>query len=71
MPCHRNPPDGDGGPNHWEYWVRDPTVIRWSWPAPTVRQMEVGSLNADRWRIDKFDGQFWLGVYVNLEIMWT
>jgi catechol 2,3-dioxygenase-like lactoylglutathione lyase family enzyme len=21
---HRNPPDGDGGPNHWECWMRDP-----------------------------------------------
>lgn len=21
---HRNPPDGDGGPNHWEIWFRDP-----------------------------------------------
>lgn len=21
---HRNPPNGDGGPNHWECWVRDP-----------------------------------------------
>src|SRR5262245_27772412 len=21
---HRNPPDGDGGPNHWECWLRDP-----------------------------------------------
>jgi catechol 2,3-dioxygenase-like lactoylglutathione lyase family enzyme len=21
---HRNPPDGDGGPNHWEIWLRDP-----------------------------------------------
>jgi len=21
---HRNPPDGDGGPNHWELWPRDP-----------------------------------------------
>lgn len=21
---HRNPPDADGGPNHWELWVRDP-----------------------------------------------
>ena len=20
---HRNPPDGDGGPNHWEIWLRD------------------------------------------------
>lgn len=20
---HRNPPDGDGGPNHWELWLRD------------------------------------------------
>lgn len=24
MPRHRNPPDGDGGPNHWELWIRDP-----------------------------------------------
>ena len=24
MPRHRNPPDGDGGPNHWEFWLRDP-----------------------------------------------
>ena len=24
MPRHRNPPDGDGGPNHWEIWLRDP-----------------------------------------------
>jgi hypothetical protein len=23
MPLHRNPPDGDGGPNHWEIWFRD------------------------------------------------
>ncbi len=23
-PRHRNPPDGDGGPNHWECWIRDP-----------------------------------------------
>jgi catechol 2,3-dioxygenase-like lactoylglutathione lyase family enzyme len=21
---HRNPPDGEGGPNHWEIWLRDP-----------------------------------------------
>lgn len=21
---HRNPPDGNGGPNHWEIWLRDP-----------------------------------------------
>jgi hypothetical protein len=21
---HRNPPDGKGGPNHWEIWLRDP-----------------------------------------------
>jgi hypothetical protein len=20
---HRNPPEGDGGPNHWEIWLRD------------------------------------------------
>ena len=24
MPRHRNPPEGDGGPNHWECWMRDP-----------------------------------------------
>ena len=24
MPRHRNPPDGNGGPNHWECWMRDP-----------------------------------------------
>lgn len=24
LPRHRNPPDGDGGPNHWECWVKDP-----------------------------------------------
>ena len=24
MPRHRNPPSGDGGPNHWEIWLHDP-----------------------------------------------
>lgn len=24
LPRHRNPPDCDGGPNHWEIWLRDP-----------------------------------------------
>jgi catechol 2,3-dioxygenase-like lactoylglutathione lyase family enzyme len=24
MPRRRNPPDGNGGPNHWECWMRDP-----------------------------------------------
>jgi catechol 2,3-dioxygenase-like lactoylglutathione lyase family enzyme len=24
IPRIRNPPDGDGGPNHWEVWLRDP-----------------------------------------------
>jgi len=23
MPRHRNPPDGNGGPNHWELWLHD------------------------------------------------
>ena len=23
LPRHRNPPEGDGGPNHWEIWLRD------------------------------------------------
>ncbi len=22
-PRHRNPPDGNGSPNHWELWLRD------------------------------------------------
>ena len=24
MAPHRNPPTGDGGPNHWECWLRNP-----------------------------------------------
>jgi catechol 2,3-dioxygenase-like lactoylglutathione lyase family enzyme len=24
MPRHRNPPEGDDGPLHWECWLRDP-----------------------------------------------
>lgn len=24
MPRHRNPPEGNGGPNHWECWLNDP-----------------------------------------------
>lgn len=24
LPRHRNPPEGDGGPNHWECWLKDP-----------------------------------------------
>ena len=24
MARHRNPLDGEGGPNHWEIWLRDP-----------------------------------------------
>ena len=24
LPRHRNPPDGNRGPNHWEIWLRDP-----------------------------------------------
>src|SRR5205823_12820132 len=35
IPRHRNPPDGNGGPNHWECWIRDPDgygrVGRWNW----------------------------------------
>jgi catechol 2,3-dioxygenase-like lactoylglutathione lyase family enzyme len=23
LPRHRNPPNRDGGPNHWEIWLRD------------------------------------------------
>lgn len=23
LPRHRNPPKGNGGPNHWECWLRD------------------------------------------------
>ena len=47
MPKHRNPPDGNGGPNHWECWMRDPdgyTVVVASpygsagWKLATSRQ---------------------------------
>jgi hypothetical protein len=24
LPVTRNPPEGKGGPNHWEIWLRDP-----------------------------------------------
>lgn len=24
LPKHRNPASGEGGPNHWEVWLRDP-----------------------------------------------
>jgi catechol 2,3-dioxygenase-like lactoylglutathione lyase family enzyme len=24
LPRHRNPADGNGGPNHWECWLKDP-----------------------------------------------
>jgi catechol 2,3-dioxygenase-like lactoylglutathione lyase family enzyme len=24
LPRHRNPPQGNGGPNHWEFWLKDP-----------------------------------------------
>jgi catechol 2,3-dioxygenase-like lactoylglutathione lyase family enzyme len=24
LPRHRNPPEGGGGPDHWEIWLRDP-----------------------------------------------
>ena len=24
LPRHRNPPERDGGPNHWEIWLHDP-----------------------------------------------
>ncbi len=24
LPRHMNPPDGNGGPNHWELWMSDP-----------------------------------------------
>jgi catechol 2,3-dioxygenase-like lactoylglutathione lyase family enzyme len=24
LPRHRNPPEGGGGPNHWEIWFKDP-----------------------------------------------
>jgi catechol 2,3-dioxygenase-like lactoylglutathione lyase family enzyme len=28
MPPHRNPPDGQGGPDHREIWLRDPNGYR-------------------------------------------
>ena len=43
LPRHRNPPDGDGGPNHWECWLRDPNGYLWCWPAPLDQRTEIGS----------------------------
>lgn len=34
MPRHRNPPDGDGGPNHWEIWLRDPNGYKVALASP-------------------------------------
>ena len=28
LPRHRNPSDGNGGPNHWECWMLDPDGYR-------------------------------------------
>lgn len=45
LPRHRNPRDSDGGPNHWELWLRDPdgsTVVS---PARTDQRMEIGNLS--------------------------
>ncbi len=39
---HRNPPDGDGGPNHWELWIYDPEATTLCWPAPTAPPTGIG-----------------------------
>ncbi|MGH8131177.1 MAG: VOC family protein [Steroidobacteraceae bacterium] len=42
-PRHRNPPDGDGGPNHWEIWLRDPDGYSICSPVQAARLMEIGN----------------------------
>ena len=52
LPRHRNPPDGDGGPNPWELWLRDLdgyTVVLWS---PDGSPMVTGNRDATS-RVDK------------------
>jgi len=39
-PRRRNPPDGDGGPNHWECWLRDPDVYTVVIASPAGRRGE-------------------------------
>jgi len=46
MPRHRNPPEGDGGPNHWEIWMRDPngyTVVAASPDGSATGKWQPGS----------------------------
>jgi hypothetical protein len=46
MPRHRNPPDGDGGPNHWEIWFRDLDGYKACWGVLTARRTVIGDLDA-------------------------
>src|SRR6202007_2018262 len=45
LPRHRNPPDGDGGPNHWEIWLRDPDGYKVVLASLMARLTESGDRN--------------------------
>src|SRR3954452_13665324 len=42
MPRHRNPPGGDGGPNHWGFCVRALTASKACWRVRTARPTATG-----------------------------
>lgn len=46
MPRHRNPPEGDGGPNHWEIWLRDLDGYTVVLASPDGSASEAGPLGA-------------------------
>ena len=52
IPRHRNPPDGDGGPNHWECWMRDRMAMSSLSPVlmelPTERGVRTSTRSACR-----------------------
>ena len=39
LPKHRNPPEGDYGPNHWEIWLKDPNGYKVVLASPTFAEL--------------------------------
>jgi catechol 2,3-dioxygenase-like lactoylglutathione lyase family enzyme len=48
LPRHRNPPDGNGGPNHWEVWLRDRDGYTVVLASPDGSAMEIGNPDISR-----------------------
>jgi catechol 2,3-dioxygenase-like lactoylglutathione lyase family enzyme len=47
LPRHRNPPDDpNGGPNHWEIWLRDPNGYKVVLASPMAPPTAIGSPSA-------------------------